>query len=82
MSLYLSHQLSKFNDFKILYPTQGNEVFVNMSNLSYNHIIELNIIPNLWNKVDKDNLVVRFVTSFETTTSQIDEIIDRLKTYF
>ena len=53
-----------------------------MSNLSYNHIIELNIIPNLWNKVDKDNLVVRFVTSYETTTSQIDEIIDRLKTYF
>ncbi len=81
-ALYLSHKLSEFNDFKILYPTQGNEVFVKMSNLSYNNIIKLNIIPNLWNKVDKDNLVVRFVTSFETTASQIDEIIYRLKTYF
>ena len=81
-ALYLRNQLSQFNDFKILYPTQGNEVFVKMSNLSYDNILKLNIIPNLWNQFDKDHLVVRFVTSFETTISQIDEIIDRLKTYF
>jgi len=81
-ALYLRSQLSEFNNFEILYPTQGNEVFVKMSNSSYNNIIKLNIIPNLWNQIDKDNLVVRFVTSFETTTCQIDEIIDRLKNYF
>ena len=81
-ALYLRDQLSEFNDFKILYPTQGNEVFVKMSNLSYDNILKLNIIPNLWNKIDKDHLVVRFVISFETNTRQIDEIIDRLKTYF
>ena len=81
-ALYLRNQLSQFNDFKILYPTQGNEVFVEMSDLSYDNILKLNIIPNLWNKIDKDYLVVRFVTSFETNISQIDEIIDRLKTYF
>ena len=57
-------------------------MFVRMSNLSYDNILKLNIIPNLWNKIDKDHLVVRFVTSFETNISQIDEIIDRLKTYF
>ena len=81
-ALYLRSQLSQFNDFEILYPTQGNEVFVKMSNSSYGNIIKLNIIPNLWNQIDEDNLVVRFVTSFETTTSQIDEIIIRLKNYF
>ena len=81
-ALYLRDQLSQFNDFEILYPTQGNEVFVKMSNSSYGNIIKLNIIPNLWNQIDEDNLVVRFVTSFETTTSQIDEIIIRLKNYF
>ncbi len=81
-ALYLRNQLSQFNDFKILFPTQGNEVFVKMSNLSYKNILKLNIIPNLWNQIDKDHLVVRFVTSFETTTNQIDEIIERLKTYF
>ncbi len=81
-ALYLRNQLSEFNDFKILYPTQGNEVFVEMSNLSYDNIIKLNIIPNLWSQAGKDHLVVRFVTSFETTKSQIDEIIYRLKTCF
>ncbi len=81
-ALYLRNQLSQFNDFKILYPTQGNEVFVRMSNLSYENIIKLNIIPNLWSQIDKDHLLVRFVTSFDTTISQIDEIINRLKTYF
>ena len=81
-ALYLRNQLSQFNDFKILYPTQGNEVFVRMSNLSYDNIIMLNIIPNLWSQINKDHIVVRFVTSFDTTKSQIDEIINRLKTYF
>ena len=81
-ALYLRNQLSEFNDFKILYPTQGNEVFVEMSNLSYDNIIKLNIIPKLWSQAGKDHLVVRFVTSFETTKSQIDEIIYRLKTCF
>ena len=81
-ALYLRNQLSEFNEFKILYPTQGNEIFVKMTNSSYENILKLNILPNLWNKIDKDHFVVRFVTSFETTTSQIDEIIERLKTYF
>ena len=81
-ALYLRNQLSQFNDFKILYPTQGNEVFVKMSNSSYENILKLNIIPNLWNQFDQDHLVVRFVTSFETTKFQIDKIIERLKTFF
>ncbi len=81
-ALYLRNQLSEFNEFKILYPTQGNEIFVKMSNLSYENILKLNIIPNLWKQFDKDHLVVRFVTSFETTKCQIDKIIERLKTYF
>ncbi len=81
-AIYLRDQLSQFNDFKILYPIQGNEVFVKMSNLSYENILKLNIIPNLWNQIDQNHLVVRFVTSFETTTNQVDEIIERLKNYF
>ena len=36
----------------------------------------------IWNQLDKDHLVVRFVTSFETTKCQIDKIIERLKTFF
>ena len=39
--LDLRNQLSEFNEFKILYPTQGNEIFVKMSNLSYENILKV-----------------------------------------
>ena len=57
-------------------------IILDCLNLSYENILKLNIIPNIWDQIDKDHLVVRFVTSFETTTSQIDEIVARLKTFF
>ena len=44
----------------------------------YNDILRLNIFPNLWGKINDNRLVIRFVTSFETTTREIDEIINRL----
>ena len=72
----------KFEDFKVLYPTQGNEVFLRINKKTYKKILELNIIPNLWRKTGYDEIEVRFVTSFETELSLIDEIIDRFKTCF
>ena len=79
---YLSSELSKFEDFKLLYPTQGNEIFIRINKKTYNKIIELNIIPNLWRKTGNDEIEIRFVTSFETNFSLIDEIIQRFKTCF
>ena len=79
---YLSGELSKFEDFKLLYPTQGNEVFLRVNNKTYKKILELNIIPNLWRKINDEEIEVRFVTSFETKFSLIDEIINRFKTCF
>ncbi len=79
---YLSGELSKFQDFKLLYPTQGNEVFLRVNNKTYKKILELNIIPNLWRKINDEEIEVRFVTSFETKFSLIDEIINRFKTCF
>ena len=81
-AIYLSNKLCKFNEFKLVYPTQGNEIFLEMSKGSYDKILEMNILPNLWAKLGNDRIIVRFVTSFETTTSEIDEIIRRLKTLF
>ena len=77
----LSKKLCEFNQFKLVCPTQGNEVFIEMSNISYDKILEMNIFPNLWSKISDDRLIVRFVTSFETTNDEIDEIISRLKTF-
>lgn len=79
---YLSDQLSLFRDFKLLYPTEGNEVFLKIENKTYDQILKLKIIPNLWSKVNDDELVIRFVTSFETQKSQIDELIKRLSNQF
>ena len=81
-AFYLRKKLSKFNDFKLLYPTQGNEIFIEMSNLSYQTMIKLNIIPNLWSKLNNDRVVIRFVTSFETKVNEMDEIVNRLETCF
>ena len=50
-----------------------------MKECTYQKILKLNIIPNLWCKANNDRLVVRFVTSYETKVSDIDEIIKRLE---
>ena len=78
-ALYFRNKLSKFDDFKFLFPTQGNELFIEMKESTYQNILKLNIIPNLWCKANNDRLVVRFVTSYETKVSDIDEIIKRLE---
>ena len=79
---YLSNQLSLFKNFELLYPTEGNEVFLKIDNKTYDEILKLNIIPNLWSKVNDEELVIRFVTSFETETSEIFELLERLDNKF
>ncbi|MDC0457745.1 beta-eliminating lyase-related protein [Alphaproteobacteria bacterium] len=79
---YLSEQINLFKDFELLYPTEGNEVFFKIENKIYDQILKLNIIPNLWSKVNDDQLVIRFVTSFETQISEIRELLERLSHQF
>lgn len=75
---YLSNRLSQFDDFELLYPTEGNEVFFKIKKNIYKKIVKLDIIPNLWSVINNEELVIRFVTSFETETTEIDEIVARL----
>jgi len=44
-------------------------------------MLDLNIISNLWSRTSDDNYIVRFVTSFETEKSEIDELLSRIKTF-
>ena len=81
-AVYLSEKLSLLVEFDLLYPTQGNEVFFKIKKKIYNIIITLNIIPNLWCEIDEEMVVIRFVTSFETEKSSIDDIIARLYNQF
>ena len=52
-----------------------------MSKNIYESMLDLNIISNLWGKAHDDNYIVRFVTSFETEKSEIDELLLRIKTF-
>ena len=79
---YLSKEINLFKGFELLYPTEGNEIFFKIQNKIYDQILKLNIIPNLWSKVNDDELVIRFVTSFETQTSEINELLERLSSQF
>jgi threonine aldolase len=81
-AIYLSKKLSTLDEFQLLYPTEGNEIFFKIKNTTYKSILELNIIPNLWNKLDDEMLVIRFVTSFETEQSELDELISRIYNKF
>lgn len=78
---YLSDRLSQFKEFKLVYPTQANEVFFKISKKTYEDMIKLNIISNLWGMENENKLIVRFVTSFETEISEIDELIKRIKSF-
>ena len=77
-AVYLSEKLTKLKQFELLYPTQGNEVFFKIKKITYEEIIKLKIIPNLWHKIDEDSVVIRFVTSFETEQSSLDQVIKRI----
>ena len=78
---YLSIELSKFKEFRLIYETQANEVFVEINKNIYESMLDLNIISNLWSRTSDDNYIVRFVTSFETEKSEIDELLSRIKTF-
>ena len=64
-------------NFRILYPVQGNEIFVEVNYLYYKKIIKKKIFPKLWTR-DKDNVILRFVFGFDTNKTIIKEIIRRL----
>ena len=81
MASYLSRELCTFNEFKLFYPTQANEVFLEVSKETYQEMLKLNIISNLWSRVDHNNFILRFVTSFETEKSEIDELLSRINTF-
>ena len=81
MASYLSRELCTFNEFKLFYPTQANEVFLEVSKETYQEMLKLNIISNLWSRVGHNNFILRLVTSFETEKSEIDELLSRINTF-
>ena len=74
----LRKKLKEINDVKILYPTHGNEIFVETSYDNFQKIKLVKVFPKLWSS-KKDKVILRFVTSFEMDKNIIEEIGIRLK---
>ena len=81
-AVFLNEKISKLKDFELLYPTEGNEVFFKIRKVTYETILQLNISPNLWCYLNSENIVIRFVTSFETEQEDVEEIVSRLYANF
>ena len=65
-------------NFEILFPIDGNEVFVRVHELYYQEIMNKNVFPKLWS-TSKNNLVIlRFVFSFDFTKKDLNILISRI----
>ena len=79
MAKKLRSNLEKINNFKFLFPTHGNEIFVETSKSFFHQINERKVFPKLWYVKKDGRVVLRFVTSHDTTDAVIYEIVHRLK---
>ena len=65
-------------NFEILFPIDGNEVFVRVSQLYYQKILNENIFPKLWSCSKKKSVILRFVFSFDFSKKDLKNLISRI----
>ena len=70
--------LNKNKNFEILFPIDGNEVFVKVSKLYYQKILSENIFPKLWDSNKNNSVILRFVFSFDFTKKDLKNLISRI----
>ncbi len=75
----LRSNLEKVKDLDFIYPTHGNELFVKTTKSFLQKMNEQNIFPKVWFTKNDREIILRFVTSFDTTNALIEEISQRLK---
>ena len=75
--LFKNH-LSQNNNFEILFPIDGNEVFVKVHKLYYQKIMDQNIFPKLWSTLKNNFVILRFVFSFDFTKKDLRDLILRI----
>jgi threonine aldolase len=72
MASLLSKGLAAFPDIKLVYPTQSNEVFVNLPNSIVNH---LNDEGYKVNHDELDGKAARFVAAWNTESTDINKLL-------
>ncbi len=73
-----NNYLKENKNFEILYPTDGNEVFVRVHDLYYQKIKEKKIFPKLWSNTRQNSVILRFVFSFDFTKKDLKDLICRI----
>ena len=75
--LFKKH-IDQNKNFKILFPIDGNEVFVQVNKQYYQKILNQNIFPKFWSNVKKNSVILRFVFSFDFTKKDLKNLISRI----
>ncbi len=70
--------LDQNKNFVILFPVDGNEVFVKVKKSYYYKIINKNIFPKLWSNSKKQSVILRFVFSYDFTKKKLKNLISRI----
>ena len=65
-------------NFEILFPIDGNEVFVRVHELYYQEIMNKNVFPKLWSTSKNKLVILRFVFSFDFTKKDLKNLISRI----
>lgn len=75
MALYLRNQLKSFPQIEVTKPVQSNAVFAIIPK-EWNEILQSKLLFYVWNEKNNE---VRWMCSFDTTTSEIDSFIVTIK---
>ena len=75
--LFKKH-IAQDKNFEILFPIDGNEVFVQVNETYYQKILSKNIFPKLWSRPKKNSVILRFVFSFDFTKKDLKDLTTRI----
>lgn len=77
----LANQISETllaEGFEFLYPTSTNQIFVIITQQQY-EVLTQEFIITKWEDLDDDKIAIRICTSWATTGSNVDKLLDTLK---
>ncbi len=70
--------LDQNKNVKILFPVDGNEVFVKVNEFYYEKIKSKNIFPKFWGTSKNKSVILRFVFSCDFTKKDLKDLISRI----
>ncbi len=71
----LRKKLKNNKNIKFLFPTHGNEIFIETTKEFLKKINSKNIFPKVWHFYKNQKVLLRFVTSFDMEKKVIDQIV-------